>query len=82
MPIGNPRDAFFYPTLTLMIDSYILLEEGSYGPGQGSNLALAYLLNASSFLQKPSLAIFSMWKQVALKSTQLCNTAYVVCQTV
>ena len=22
MPIGNPRDGFFYPTLTLMMDSY------------------------------------------------------------
>ena len=22
MPNGNPRDGFFYPTLTLMIDSY------------------------------------------------------------
>ena len=22
MPIGDPRDGFFYPTLTLMIDSY------------------------------------------------------------
>ena len=25
MPNGNPRDGFFYPTLTLMIDSYNLL---------------------------------------------------------
>ena len=24
MPIGDPRDRFFYPTLTLMIDSYFL----------------------------------------------------------
>ena len=24
MPIGDPRDGFFYPTLTLMIDSYII----------------------------------------------------------
>ena len=24
MPNGDPRDGFFYPTLTLMIDSYIL----------------------------------------------------------
>ena len=23
MPIGDPGDGFFYPTLTLMIDSYI-----------------------------------------------------------
>ena len=23
MPHGDPRDGFFYPTLTLMIDSYI-----------------------------------------------------------
>ena len=22
MPIGDPRDTFFYPTLTLMMDSY------------------------------------------------------------
>ena len=22
MPIGDPQDGFFYPTLTLMIDSY------------------------------------------------------------
>ena len=42
---------------------------------QGSNLALANLLNASSFLLTPSLAIFSMWRQVALISTKLCNTA-------
>ena len=25
MPNGDPRDRFFYPTLTLMIDSYNLL---------------------------------------------------------
>ena len=24
MPNGDPRDRFFYPTLTLMIDSYII----------------------------------------------------------
>ena len=24
MPNGDPRDGFFYPTLTLMMDSYIL----------------------------------------------------------
>ena len=24
MPIGDPRDWFFYPTLTLVMDSYIL----------------------------------------------------------
>ena len=24
MPISDPRDRFFYPTLTLMMDSYIL----------------------------------------------------------
>ena len=24
MPNGDPRDGFFYPTLTLMIDSYTL----------------------------------------------------------
>ena len=24
MPIGDPRDEFFYPTLTLMMDSYNL----------------------------------------------------------
>ena len=24
MPIGDPRDGFFYPTLTLMIDTYNL----------------------------------------------------------
>ena len=24
MPNGDPRDGFFYPTLTLMIDSYIM----------------------------------------------------------
>ena len=27
MPKGDPRDRFFYPTLTLMIDSYILFAE-------------------------------------------------------
>ena len=26
MPNGEPRDGFFYPTLTLMIDSYNLLD--------------------------------------------------------
>ena len=26
MPNGDPRDGFFYPTLTLMIDSYIVHE--------------------------------------------------------
>ena len=27
MPIGDPRDDFFYPTLTLMIDSYIIVKQ-------------------------------------------------------
>ena len=26
MPIGDPPDRFFYPNLTLMIDSYCLLQ--------------------------------------------------------
>ena len=26
MPNGDPRDGFFYPTLTLMIDSYIITD--------------------------------------------------------
>ena len=26
MQIGDPRDGFFYPTLTLMIDSYTLIQ--------------------------------------------------------
>ena len=31
MPIGDPLDKFFYPTLTLMIDTYIFAERnGSY----------------------------------------------------
>ena len=25
MPIGDPQDGFFYPTLTLIVDSYILM---------------------------------------------------------
>ena len=25
MPLGDPQDRFFYPTLTLMIDSYIII---------------------------------------------------------
>ena len=25
MPIGDPRDGFFYPTLTLTVESYILV---------------------------------------------------------
>ena len=29
MPNGDPRDAFFYPTLTLMVESYILLLNGT-----------------------------------------------------
>ena len=29
MPIGDPLGGFFYPTLTLMIDSYIILWAGS-----------------------------------------------------
>ena len=27
MPNGDPRDGFFYPTLTLNIDSYILTQK-------------------------------------------------------
>ena len=30
MPIGDPRDGLFYPTLTLMIDSYIPLPQPSF----------------------------------------------------
>ena len=26
MPMGDPRDGFLYPTLTLMMDSYIMLK--------------------------------------------------------
>ena len=28
MPNGDPRDGFFYPTLTLMMDSYIIIVGG------------------------------------------------------
>ena len=31
MPNGDPRDGFFYPTLTLMIDSYIAWSFSSTG---------------------------------------------------
>ena len=27
MPFGDPRDGYFYPTLTLMMDSYILVHQ-------------------------------------------------------
>ena len=30
MPIGDPRDRFFYPTVTLMMDSYILKQEANW----------------------------------------------------
>ena len=30
MPNGDPRDKFFYPTLTLIVDSYILLEQSAF----------------------------------------------------
>ena len=30
MPNGDPRDGFFYPTLTLRIDSYITCLAGKY----------------------------------------------------
>ena len=45
MSIGDPRDKFFYPTLTLMIDFYILHE----------NIVVEYLkqkLNDTVFLYK------------------------------
>ena len=29
MPNGDPRDGFFYPTLTIMIDSYIIIHWSS-----------------------------------------------------
>ena len=29
MPNGDPRDGFFYPTLTFMIDSYIMSPEAT-----------------------------------------------------
>ena len=29
MPNGDPRDRFFYPTLTLMMESYIMLQDGN-----------------------------------------------------
>ena len=31
MPIGDPPDDFFYPTLTLMMDSYKLISESRVG---------------------------------------------------
>ena len=30
MPNGDPRDGFFYPTLSLMIDSYNLISSAYY----------------------------------------------------
>ena len=41
MPIGDPRVGFFYPTLTLMIDSYILSKND---PRRG------YLCHSDTFL--------------------------------
>ena len=75
-----------YGITKLTSKGQLRLQGDSKRIGQGSNLALANLLNASSFLQmQVEIAItfiFSMWKQVALISTKLCNTAEVVWQTV
>ena len=41
MPIGDPRDGFFYPTLSLMIDSYPLKRQSRL---QQTNFATSCLI--------------------------------------
>ena len=40
MPIGDPRDGFFYTTLTLMIDSYNIIPEQDRISGNNSKYNL------------------------------------------
>ena len=49
MPIGDPRDGFFYPTITLMVDSYNTLRgnvfERHFGYEDQKNATLAPLID-------------------------------------
>ena len=45
MPDGDPRDGFFDPTLTLMIDSYIINERKYV-----LNIAVTYMLSSPDLL--------------------------------
>ena len=40
MPNRDPRDGFFYPTLTLMLDSYNVFQIGVKGNPKGTNKGL------------------------------------------
>ena len=63
MPNGDPRDGFFYPTLTLMIDSYILEHYGVLCPvllcffiaNQLANLLLIQVDVARNFQKKDQI---------------------------
>ena len=54
MPNGDPRDRFFYPTLTLMMDSYNLPNGGLY---QGKLMSIHY-----SIFELPSGGLYQKQK--------------------
>ena len=41
MPNGDPRDGFFFPTLTLVIDSYTIIQQFSTAGGGGDEIEKA-----------------------------------------
>ena len=62
MPYCDPRDGFFYPTLTLMIDSYIpfLGLRWGYYPDQYSNLFLnAYIIRHANTEYLKMIEVYS-----------------------
>ena len=53
MPICDPRDGFFYPILTLMMDSYNLFQDPS--PEVGAARLCALLVDCVDYIKRKRL---------------------------
>ena len=54
MPIGDPQDRFFYPILTLLIDSYILVWSHKKKGGQ------EWKYQQNKEIKKPAVSLFNI----------------------
>ena len=73
MPIGDPRDGYFYPTLTLMIDSYYLyvgsaISQSSSGTAKSTDTELTEIVETDKD--------GNIVKTSKLTSEDSCDTRY------
>ena len=57
MPNSDPRDRFFYPTLTLMMDSYSIMHSDQCGPRSDSSLIWSGFIVLASMIK----VFWSVW---------------------